>query len=189
MASYETISKKDPMNKWILAGIPVLFLLSVPLHFLFEWTGRSPVAGVFSPVNESVWEHLKLIFWPVLIWWVAGWFLFHKRNNKPFVCYIFPCMISEIVCLLFVTAFHYTYTGAFGTELIVLDIAAVLIAFLLGQYIAFRIYRDSKPGGFALLISVVLLFVITALFVYYTFSPPHLPIFLDKNTGSYGIGG
>lgn len=188
MAGIQSASKKDSMIKWILAGIPILFLASAPLHFVFEWSGRSPVSGVFSPVNESVWEHLKMVIWPVLIWWFAGYFLFHKRNNKTFVHYVYPCMISEVVCILFIVAFFYTYTGALGVESLVVDIASILVALFLGQYFGLRIYKYGKPGRLALLTSIVILCGIAAAFIFFTFAPPHLPLFLDKNTGLYGIG-
>lgn len=36
------------------------------LHFLYVWLPCSFTA-VFSPVNESLWEHVKIIFWPFLL--------------------------------------------------------------------------------------------------------------------------
>lgn len=39
-------------------------ILGVLLHFTYEWSGDNPAVGLFSAVNESTWEHLKLIFFP-----------------------------------------------------------------------------------------------------------------------------
>ena len=39
--------------------------LGAALHFLFTWL-PSPVTALFSPVRESVWEHVKLLYFPLL---------------------------------------------------------------------------------------------------------------------------
>lgn len=49
-----------------LAGIIFIIAFGSVLHFTFEWSGRQVAVGVFSAVNESVWEHLKLGFWPAI---------------------------------------------------------------------------------------------------------------------------
>ena len=50
-----------------LAGIVFIIILGSLLHFTFEFSGGNPVVGVFSAVNESIWEHLKLAFWPAIL--------------------------------------------------------------------------------------------------------------------------
>ena len=72
------LKQQNTVGKWILIGIPVIILLAFPLHFIYEWSGNQMVVGIFAPVNESVWEHLKLTYWPMLIWWVAGYLLLNK---------------------------------------------------------------------------------------------------------------
>lgn len=42
-------------------------VLGVLLHFTYEWSGDNAVVGLFSAVNESTWEHLKLLFFPFLL--------------------------------------------------------------------------------------------------------------------------
>ena len=42
-------------------------VLGTLFHFVYGWSGENPVAGLFFPVNESTWEHLKLIFFPILL--------------------------------------------------------------------------------------------------------------------------
>ena len=52
---------------WDLAGIPVVVVGGILLHFCFAWGGSRPVLAVFCPINESVWEHLKMAYWPVVL--------------------------------------------------------------------------------------------------------------------------
>lgn len=65
----------SPADKWIWAGIPAMFAIGTLFHFLYELLGGSPAAGILAPVNESVWEHGKLVLWPGTIWWFLGWVL------------------------------------------------------------------------------------------------------------------
>ena len=43
-----------------LIGFIVLCAVSVPMHFFYEWLNNNQLVGYFAPVNESIWEHLKL---------------------------------------------------------------------------------------------------------------------------------
>ena len=50
---------------WELAGFLFTGALGVLLHFLYEWSGGNTLAAAFSAVNESTWEHMKLLFFPM----------------------------------------------------------------------------------------------------------------------------
>lgn len=52
-------------KKWILTGIPILFLTGSLLHFAYELSGKNILIALIAPVNESVWEHSKMVLWPV----------------------------------------------------------------------------------------------------------------------------
>ena len=51
---------------WQFAGFTVAVALGTILHFLFDWTGSFALAPV-SAVNESTWEHMKILFFPMLL--------------------------------------------------------------------------------------------------------------------------
>jgi hypothetical protein len=168
-------------------GIPILFAATGPLHFVFEWTRNSAAAGLFTPVNESPWEHLKLTFWPLLIWCLAGYLLFLRKRGGGFTRAAVICAVTGLFCALFITAFFYTYTGALGTESLAVDIASQFFALLFGILLARHIDKHTKPGRFAAFLAVLLILVLAASFIYFTFSTPRLPIFKDPPTGTYGI--
>lgn len=69
------------MKKSILISVPVLFIIGGFMHFLFDLTGKVPVIGAFVPVNESPWEHLKMAFYPMLVWWIAYYLRVRKYEN------------------------------------------------------------------------------------------------------------
>lgn len=178
---------KDPLLKWMLLAIPVVFIVSGPLHFLFDWTRRSVIAGLFAPVNESVWEHLKLSFWPILVWWLAGYLLLGRKKSGAPARFAVTCAISEVVCMLVITAFFYTYTGAFGIESLALDVLSLFLGLVVAVLTARHVVIHTRPGGAASFISVVVVVALAAAFICFTFAPPRLPVFQDPQTGTYGI--
>lgn len=67
----------------IIIGILFVLVTGTLSHFLYDWSGRLPVVGLFAPVNESVWEHMKLLFFPMLLY-----ALFLCLKYKENLCHI-----------------------------------------------------------------------------------------------------
>lgn len=172
-------------TKWILLGIPFIIILSFPLHFIYDWTGGQTIVGIFAPVNESVWEHLKLTFWPMLFWWVLGYFLL--KNKIDVEKWFVSCAVAEVVCILFILSFYYVYTGALGIESLVLDILSLILGVIVSQISAIHIYKYSNPTKRTFYFSIVVLMILAVAFIVFTFKPPHIPLFMDTISGMYGI--
>ena len=51
-----------------------IMILGTLLHFTYKWSNNNVIVGTFSAINESTWEHLKLIFFPMLIILIIGLF-------------------------------------------------------------------------------------------------------------------
>jgi len=174
---------KKYVLKWEVSGILFVFLLSVLLHFLFEWSGESRIVGLFAPVNESVWEHFKLGFWPMCLFAVIEYrFLRVHVNNflaaKAVAVYLIP-IITGLV--------FYAYTAITGEEILIVDIFIFLVAIIVGQLTSYKIMISSKLPEYTKFISPIFIILLALIFMLFTFYPPHLPIFLDGSTGTYGI--
>lgn len=187
MSKSSVITSKDAAQKWILIGIPVLFVVGFFMHNIYEWSGNSTIVGIFAPVNESVWEHLKLTFWPMLIWWITGYIILGKNNNICARQWFTSCTVAELVCLLVVLCFYYTYTGAFGIESLILDIFSLFLGVAVAQSLALHVYKYARSSQYSLYISVAILILLAVTFTVFTFAPPHFPLFKDSMTGKYGI--
>lgn len=187
MSRTGSTSKKEPFVTWMLFGIPILIAVAYPIHLLYEWTGKNIVAGLFAPVNESMWEHLKMVFWPTLFWWAIGYLIFLRNRGNGFARAAVTCAVSALVSEVFVIAFFYTYTGALGVESLTVNIIGLFLGLFFGILLARHIDRHTKPRKFATFIAVVLILLLAAAFLYFTFTPPHLPIFKDPPTGRFGI--
>ena len=72
---------KRSIGLWQLMGFAVTSLLGTVLHFLYDWLGGAVWVAPFSGVNESTWEHMKLLFWPMLFYATVQSFFFRERQD------------------------------------------------------------------------------------------------------------
>jgi hypothetical protein len=174
---------KKEILKWEISGIIFVFLLGALLHFVFEWSGESAIIGAIASVNESVWEHFKQGFWPMCLFAVIE-YPFIRRHTRNFLAAkgAAVLLIPTLTGLLF-----YAYSAIIGREILIVDILIFAVAITAGQLISYKIMtlpvwpKFTSYAGFCM---IVLIGLILILFTYY---PPHLPILLDENTGTYGI--
>lgn len=169
--------------KYDLTGFVFVSAVGSLCHFVFEWSGYNSAAGLFTPINESTWEHLKLLFFPYLIWTVVQYFLMKSEKG------IFASkLIGALLGMLAIVMLFYTYTGAMGKSIEFLNI----LIFFIGVLTAFAAdYILIKSGRLSSLlcdnISIAVFAVISALFFIFTFAPPLVPLFKDPQNSSYGI--
>ncbi len=165
-----------------IAGTLFIIFLGTALHFTFDFSGRNPIVGSFSAVNESVWEHLKLPFWPSLLWILIEMYPVRKVVSNFFAAKA----IGAIVMIVFIPAVFYAYT-AFTEEILAVDIATFMIAVIVGQIISYKLFRKGDTSKATEITGIIVIALLAVIFVTFTFYPPHLSIFQDSNTGQYGI--
>lgn len=158
-------------------GIFVILLIAGPLHFAYEWSGENYFVGLVSPVSESIWEHLKMVYWPTLLWWILGYAVYGKRKSLSLMRWFQAMAISIIFGMLIIVLWYYLWSGAIGIEATWVNFSS-MISVVIGQLLAIHVYRVAMPRwiyfGSGMLI-VLALAVMTAYFTYY---PPDLPIFI-----------
>ncbi len=165
-----------------IAGTLFIIFLGTALHFAFDFSGRNLLVGSFSAVNESVWEHLKLPFWPSLFWMLIEMYPLRKAVSNFFAAKA----IGTVGMIVIIPAVFYTYT-AFTEEILVVDIATFMIAVIVGQIMSYRLFRKGEPSNRIELISLIVIALLAIVFIAFTFYPPHISIFQDSNTHQYGI--
>jgi len=166
-----------------LAGIVFIVIIGSMLHFTFEFSGHQPVVGVFSAVNESVWEHLKLGFWPALVWAFIEYRSIKKSTNNFFFAKTVGIYLIPIV----IPILFYSYTAVLGESVLVIDILTFVVAVIVGQLVSYKLLTYRHLPHILNKISLVALVLLGVAFVLFTFYPPHLPLFRDPVTGEYGI--
>ena len=158
-------------------------LLGGMLHFTFEWSGYNPVVGVFSAVNESVWEHLKLGFWSAVLYMLIEYRFSKKDSNNFFLAKtVVPYAIIAIIPAIF-----YSYTSITGESIFMIDISSFFVAVVIGQYLSYRLLIHKSLSPKLELVALAALLLLGVLFVVFTFIPPHLLPFQDPISGDYGI--
>ena len=172
-------------EKWILAGIPALFLIGSVLHFAHQLLGQNPVAGLFFPVNESVWEHCKMVLLPVILWWSIYYCCRGKKHGISKDKWFSAALWALLSAWIAVPLLFYFYTQAFGVELLWVDIIILFAAFLFGQLVGLHLFRHGT--GIPAWISICVFIFLLLVFMVFTFFPPHIPLFEDAVTAAYGI--
>ena len=174
---------KRSILRWELVGMGVIIVLGSLLHFAFDWAGRWPPVGSIAAVNESVWEHLKLGFWPALAYAIVEYkYLKKVANNFPFAktagIYLIPITIVVL---------YYSYTAILGHGPLVVDILIFVVAVIVGQLVSYKLLVATPLPGKLNRLSLIALVLLGLSFILFTFYPPLLPIFRDSVTGAYGI--
>ena len=173
---------KGSVGRWQVYGFLFTSVFGTLLHFLFDWTGGNILAAPVSAVNESIWEHMKLLFYPMLIF-----SLYQYRNwGRDQQNFWSIKLRGTLLGLGLIPVIYYSYTGILGVKA---DWFNITIFFLTAgfvywwetqQFMKNRRYPSESRAiaGFLLL---------AALFTVLTFRPPHIPLFQDPLTGTYGF--
>ena len=169
------------IKKWELLGIGWIIIIGSLLHFTFDWSGNSNIVGLFSPVNESVWEHLKMSYWAVTSFMIVEYF-FIKPYTKSFFLSKF---LGILAMNLFIVIVFYSY-NLFMEESLIIDIISFMLGAVICQGIGIKI-MNSKINPNLEKFGLIMYLIMGLIFVIFTFYPPHLSIFMDSNTNSYGI--
>lgn len=176
-------AKTNPALKVELIGIAVISVLGSGLHFLFEVSGNWPPVGVIAAVNESVFEHLKLTFWPTVLYAAATWKLLKKTTNN----FIIAKAVALYIMPLTIVVLFYGYTTLTGIESVIIDILIFFIAVACGQLAGYGLLKMKALAGWLNWFSLVFIIALAVIYGLFTFYPPHLPFFMDSPTGTYGI--
>ncbi len=179
----EVMTMKKSILHWELGGIAFIVVLGSVLHFVFGWSGYAIPVAPIAAVNESIWEHLKLGFWPALVYAALEYSRFRKLTNN------FPSAKTLGICLIPITivVLYYTYIAILGHGLLEVDIAIFVVAVIVGQVVSYRLLTASPLPERLNRFAPIALVILGILYVLFTFYPPHLPLFRDSITGGYGI--
>ena len=174
---------ENKILRWELIGMVFIILVGSLFHFVFELSGNFPPIGAIAAVNESVWEHLKLGFWPLVFFLIIEYkFIKDKAKNIGLAK-----LLASIIIILTIIIIFYSYTAILGEDNLIIDILSFVIAIILGQLVSYKLLSSPKLPNWVNSISWILFIIIGVLFVAFTYFPPKLPLFKDPITGLYGI--
>lgn len=172
---------KKSLGLWALAGLTFTAVLGTLLHFLYDWTDAAAVTP-FSAVNESTWEHIKILFFPMLLFGCIQWSFFREEYEG----FWWIKLIGITVGTLAIPVLYYTYNGAFGKSPDWLNVLFFFIAAGGAYLLEWRLFKKEFYRPYSG-IAVIILSAWALAFVIFTFYPPQLPLFQDPITERYGL--
>ena len=172
-------------NLCIWGGVFAVFFGSA-LHFVYGWSGKNFLVGLVAPINESPWEHMKLVFTPIILFGFIDWI--YLRDKVENLC--FALMKEVAIAIIFILAVFYIYTPLVGHSIFAVDISSFVVSIIIAKWFGYLIltgkFKRFEFKGLNFLSGIILV-LIAAFFIYATITPPRLNPFLDSVTNSYGI--
>ena len=173
---------KRSVGLWQLMGFAVTSLLGTVLHFLYDWLEGAVWIAPFSGVNESTWEHMKLLFWPMLLFAIVEYFFF--RDREDFWCIKLRGVLTGL-CLI--PILFYTYNGVIGKSPDYINITIFFVSAAIAYIYEARLFAKDTPACRFPKPAFSILCIIALFFVIFTFRTPTIGLFRDPLTGGYGI--
>ena len=161
-----------------ITAIFIISLLGVLGHFLYEWTNENTIIGLFFPVSESIWEHLKLIFFPSTIFFAFEYLLSSVKPQN----YI-SAAIKGIFCgMISVVTFYYTFTGIIGENIDFANILIFFVAVIITISSRNKAIFENRCFSKGFNAAILLIFILTAfVFMLWSYNPPSLNVFIPPN--------
>lgn len=171
------------LKKIKIIAVLGIFLLSFISHFAYELFSNIIFSFIF-PVNESIWEHMKIIFTSTLIYGIIDYLLLKKYkikyNNFPFQLYFTSLIGIPIYLVIYLPL--YKLLG----ENMVISISLLLLVYIITQIVSYNILKEKELKSLNIIaIPVILLSYLG--FIYLTYNPPHTYIFYDTKENKYSI--
>lgn len=171
------------LKKIKILGVVIITILSFISHFAYDIFPNIIFSFIF-PVNESIWEHMKILFTSTLIYSLIEYILLKKYNitynNLPFNTYFIPLMQIPLYLVIYIPLYKLLGESMF------ISITLMIIVYIIGQIVSYNILKEKELKILNLItIPVILLSYLG--FIYLTYNPPHTYIFYDITEDKYSI--
>lgn len=166
---------------WQFAGFVISTFLGTILHFLYDWTNQSIIISLFSAVNESTWEHMKLLYFPMLVF-----ALIQSRYFADFSSFWCIKLVGMVLGLITIPTLFYGYNSILSTSPAWINIAIFFVSAATAYFIEWVLFQkniqcNGQKSAFTLILFIGFLFIL------FTFVTPRLPLFQNPINGTYGI--
>lgn len=173
-------------EKWIYISVPIIIAMSATGRHIYNFANQAEILAPFVPINKSVWEYLKTLYFPVLMFWTVAYFERYKLKISRAEA-ITSAALSATFSPIMTVMLYYFYINAFGIHSKALDFLIATLSVMTGQFAAQHMCANTYPTKQQGARAFALIMVLVAAFIICTYYPPKLPIFMDPETGTYGI--
>jgi len=165
-----------------LIGTIFIILIGSISHFLYDWTNHNKIVGYFAAVNESTWEHIKLVILPTFLWIAIE---YHWYIDTPI--YFFARFIGLLVMIILIPVLFYGYQIITKKNNSLINILIFIISVILGQLLFSQLIKIDTDSQILLHIGILGLISIFLIYMTRTYVPKKNFIFKDPITNKYGI--
>lgn len=162
------------LKRGAIIGIFFVIITGTFAHFLYKWTGNNHIVGFFTPINESIWEHMKLLFFPMVPYSLIMILRFHRK---------YPCMTSAfcfgiLLGTFLIPLFYYAYTSILGKNIFILDIGTFILSIVTAFWFSYKLTLSCKLEPYTSLLCI-LVCILLVCFLVFTYRPPDAALFQD----------
>lgn len=162
------------LKSYLINGIFFTIIFGTLFHFLFEWSNNNIIVGFFMPVNESIWEHMKLVFFPMLLY--SLFIIPRLKNSWP--CIVPSMLTGTLLCTVLIPIIFYTCTGIVGKHSFLLDIGTFVLSILIAFYTIYRLTLSCKMERYSFLLYTII-FIFLICFMRFAYYPPNIGLFTE----------
>lgn len=161
-------------KKYCFIGMVFVLITGTLAHFTYQWSGKNMIAGLFFPVNESTWEHMKLLFFPFFVFSI----ILYKKFSSQYDGLLSALCFAILTGTFSIPVIFYTYTGILGFHLLSLDILTFFFSVLITFCTLYQQLQSCRLKSYR-----ILLFFLTGAvflcFIIFSYFPPNLGWFAD----------
>ena len=169
---------------FLIFSVIIISIVGTLSHFLYDISNHNKVIGLFSAVNESTWEHIKIALTPTLLWGLLDGYLYGANAN-----YFLAKFVSLFVIIILMPLLYYGHKAIIKKEIFILDIISFYIVIITSQYLFYVLLRiDSVPYVINYL-SCTGIFLLFGGYMIHTLMPAKSFLFKDPITNKYGYRG
>ena len=168
----------------IYIGIITICLIGTLLHFTYELSHHNKVVAIFSAVNESTWEHIKICMTPTILWSLYDGSIYGMNNN-----YLIAKALSILTIILLIPLLFYTYTAFTKKAILWIDVICFYITVICSNLVFYHLINIEQLPFIYTYLSCILLFIEIGAYIFLTFNPLNNFIFKDPITNKYGLNG
>lgn len=162
--------------------IPVYCLAGVVFHFVYKWTNKSHVAVVIGAVNESLWEHMKIAFWPMFLGFAVQYLIYGYGVQNFFLAKA----VSLVAVTLLIPGLVEFYKLFTRKNVLWIDIPLFFVCVGLAQWFGYRMLLLDEVSGALSASALVVIIVLGILYSVFTTLPPKTGMFRDPVFGGHG---
>ena len=170
----------------ISASSIAIFILCALFHFLYKWSDYNLLVGIIAPINESIFQHIKMIFIPIVLYYLVTYFIFRKNEminiNKWAMYPVITFLITSIIIIIL----YYTLKYGFSISSMFLDILSLFIGLVASSLICIKLEISKNSFEIPYYISIILILMLFGLLTLFNFYPREVNFFLDKVNNTYG---